>query len=154
MRRLGATGVPMTLADVLPALQQGTLDGAMSALQVMTAFQYYDTAKYMTESGHAYIFSVMMVSKKWFDNLPADLQAVILTASQHLDAGSPPWVRAYIEQQRKVWVDKGGELIKLSAADHAELMQKMRPIGDDVVGARPELKGLWDMLTATAAHSL
>ena len=54
--RLGGTGVPMTLGDVLPALQQGTLDGAMGALPVFAALQYYDSAKYMTETGHAYIY--------------------------------------------------------------------------------------------------
>src|SRR5262249_27223392 len=32
--RLGGTGVPMSLGDVLPALQQGTIDGALGALQV------------------------------------------------------------------------------------------------------------------------
>jgi TRAP-type C4-dicarboxylate transport system substrate-binding protein len=154
MRRLGATGVPMTLGDVLPAIQQGTLDGAMSALQVMAAFQYYDSAKYLTETGHAYIFSVTMVSKKWLEGLPPDLQAVVMTAGKQIDVGWAPFVRAFIEQQRKAWVEKGGELITLSAADRAELMQKMRPIGDDVVSTKPELKPMWDMLTATAAHSL
>ncbi|MGP0093036.1 MAG: TRAP transporter substrate-binding protein [Xanthobacteraceae bacterium] len=154
MKRLGATGVPMTLGDVLPAIQQGTLDGAMSALQVMAALQYYDSAKYMTETGHAYVFSVTMVSKKWLEGLPPDLQDAVMTTSKQIDAESVPWVRAFIDQQRKTWVDKGGELIRLSAADQAELMQKMRPIGDDIVGTKPELKPLWDMLTATAAHSL
>jgi TRAP-type transport system periplasmic protein len=41
LARLGATGVPMTLGDVLPALQQGTLDGTLSALPVFTSLQYY-----------------------------------------------------------------------------------------------------------------
>jgi TRAP-type C4-dicarboxylate transport system substrate-binding protein len=67
MTRLGATGVPLTLGDVLPALQQGTLDGALGALPVFSALQYQGSAKYMTETGHAYIFSTAMVSKKWFD---------------------------------------------------------------------------------------
>jgi hypothetical protein len=52
------------------------------------------------------------------------------------------------------WVDKGGELIKLSGADQAELMQKMQPIGDDIVSAKPELKPIWDMPKAAAARSL
>src|SRR5258706_3044855 len=30
--RLGATGIPLTLSDVLPALQQGTIDGTFSGL--------------------------------------------------------------------------------------------------------------------------
>src|SRR5690242_1102666 len=37
LTRLGATGVPLTLSDVMPALQQGTLDGALSSVPVFTA---------------------------------------------------------------------------------------------------------------------
>jgi TRAP-type C4-dicarboxylate transport system substrate-binding protein len=150
MTRLGATGVPMTLGEVLPAIQQGTLDGALGALQAFAALQYYDSAKYMTETGHAYVFSVAMLSKKWFEGLPPDLQAIVRTTSKQMDEEITPWARGFSVQQRKTWVDKGGELITLSAADHAELMEKMSPIGEDVVKTKPELKPLWDMLIAAA----
>jgi TRAP-type C4-dicarboxylate transport system substrate-binding protein len=154
MNRLGATGVPMTLGDVLPAIQQGTLDGAFGALQAFTGLQYYDSARHMTETGHAYIFSVAMVSKKWLEGLPPDLQAVVMTTSQQTEAELIPWVRDFIAAQRKTWVAKGGELITLSAADRTELMQKMRPIGDDIVRTKPELKPLWELLNTAAARSL
>ena len=154
LARLGATGVPMTLGDVLPALQQGTLDGAMGALPVFSALQYYDSAKYMTETGQAYIMSTAFVSKKWFDGLPPDLQALIMTTSKQAGAEAIPWALDFLVQQRKVWVDKGGEVIALSPADHAELMQKMSTIGDDIVKTKPELKPLWDLLNATAKRSL
>jgi hypothetical protein len=86
--------------------------------------------------------------------LPPDLQAVIMTTSKQAEAEAIPWARDFLVSQRKVWVDKGGELITLSAADHAELMQKMRTIGDDIVKTKPELKPLWDLLNATAKRSL
>jgi TRAP-type C4-dicarboxylate transport system substrate-binding protein len=152
--RLGATGVPMTLADVLPALQQGTLDGAMGALPVFSALQYHDSAKYMTETSHSYIASTAWVSKKWFDGLPPDLQSVVLTASKQAGTYAIPWSQDFLVQQRKVWVAKGGEVIALSPAEHAELMEKMSPIGEDIVKTKPELRPLWDMLVATAKRSL
>src|SRR5215472_2660464 len=80
--RLGGTGVPLTLGDVLPALQQGTIDGTFSAIPVFTTLQYQGAAKYMTETGQAYIFSIAMVSKRWFDGLPADLQGLVLAADK------------------------------------------------------------------------
>src|SRR5208282_93527 len=82
--RLGGTGVPLTLGDVLPALQQGTLDGALGGLTVFTALHYYDSAKYMTETSHGYIFSTTFLSKKWFAGLPPDLQAIVLKTSQQV----------------------------------------------------------------------
>jgi len=153
LARLGGTGVPISLGDVLPALQQGTLDGAMGALPVFGALQYQDTAKYTTETSHSYIFSEALLSKRWFDALPADLQAAVMSTSKEAGAEAIPWSLDFLAEQRKAWVAKGGELLALSAADHAELMAKMAPIGDDIVKAKPELKPLWDQLVATAKRT-
>src|SRR5215469_9888578 len=40
--RLGGTGVPLTLGDVLPALQQGTIDGTLAGVTIFTTLQYQD----------------------------------------------------------------------------------------------------------------
>ena len=37
-----------TLGDVMPALQQGAIDGAIAGTPVFTAFHYQDAAKYIT----------------------------------------------------------------------------------------------------------
>src|ERR1700758_3296990 len=39
-KRLGATPVAMTLGDVLPALQQGAIDGSIAGITVFAAFHY------------------------------------------------------------------------------------------------------------------
>jgi TRAP-type C4-dicarboxylate transport system substrate-binding protein len=150
LTRLGATGVPLTLSDVMPALQQGTLDGALSSLPVFTALQYQAAAKYMTETSHAYIFSEAVFSKRWFDALPADLQAAVRQTADETTAEVITWSLKFIEDQHKVWLDKGGEILHLSDAEQADLMAKMRPVGDDIVKTKPELKPLWDLLLAAA----
>jgi TRAP-type C4-dicarboxylate transport system substrate-binding protein len=153
LAKLGGTGVPLSLGDVLPALQQGTLDGAMGALPVFSALQYFDSAKYMTETGHAYIYSTAWFSKRWFDALPADLKTIVMDTAKQAGEEAVPWSMDFLGQQRKVWVDKGGEVIRLSAADHDELMQKMAPIGPDIVKTKPDLKPLWDQLLAAVKRS-
>ena len=150
LTRLGATGVPLTLSDVMPALQQGTLDGALSSVPVFTALQYQAAAKYMTETGHAYIFSEAVFSKRWFDALPADLQATVRQTADETTKEVITWSIKFIEDQHKVWIEKGGEILRLSDAEQAELMAKMRPVGDDIVKTKPELKPLWDLLIAAA----
>ena len=96
LARLGGTGVPLSLGDVLPALQQGTLDGALGALPVFGALQYQDTAKYITEAGHAYIFSMTVFSKRWFDALPADLKAIVMSTAEQARAEVIPWSLDFI----------------------------------------------------------
>jgi TRAP-type transport system periplasmic protein len=153
LTRLGGTGVPLSLGDVLPALQQGTLDGALGALPVFSALQYQDTARYMTETGQAYIFSMAALSKRWFDGLPPDLQAIVMATSKQAGAEAIPWGEDFLVAQRKAWVEKGGEVLALPAAERAEMMAKLSSVGDDIVKTKPDLKPLWELLVATAKRS-
>jgi TRAP-type C4-dicarboxylate transport system substrate-binding protein len=153
MTRLGATGVPLSLGDVLPALQQGTIDGSYTGLPIFTTLQYHDAAKYITETGQAYIFCAAMLSKRWFDGLPADLQAQVMAAAKQAETEVTPWALDFVVSQRKVWTDKGGELIALPATDHAEMMAKLATVGDDIVKTKAVLKPLWDQLVAAAKRS-
>src|SRR5580693_9761481 len=75
--RLGVTPVAMTLGDVLPALQQGAIDGAIAGITVFSAFHYQDAAKYVTEVNQPSIFLMLEISKTWYQSLPPDLQAII-----------------------------------------------------------------------------
>src|SRR6201987_1496519 len=74
LKRLGATPVAMTLGDVLPALQQGAIDGAVAGIGVFAAFHYQDAAKYVTEVNQPSIFLMLEISKTWYESLPPDLQ--------------------------------------------------------------------------------
>jgi TRAP-type transport system periplasmic protein len=151
--RIGGTGVPLTLGDVLPALQQGTIDGTLASVTVFTTLQYQEAAKYMTETAHAYIFSIAMVSKRWFDGLPADLQSQVLSAAKQAGTETAPWASEFFTSQHKVWTERGGEMIVLPPADRAELMDKMAPIGGDIVNTKPALKPLWEQMVATTKRS-
>jgi TRAP-type C4-dicarboxylate transport system substrate-binding protein len=153
MTRLSATGVPLSLGDVLPALQQGTIDGSFTGLPVFTTLQYQEAAKYITETSQAYVFAVAMLSKRWFDGLPADLQGQVMAAAKQAETEVTPWALDFIVSQRKVWTDKGGELLALPAADKAEMLAKLATVGDDIVKTKPNLKPLWDQMIATAKRS-
>jgi TRAP-type C4-dicarboxylate transport system substrate-binding protein len=148
--RLGGTGVPLSLGDVLPALQQGTIDGTLGSLGVFTALGYYDVAKYWNDTGATYVISMASMSKRWFDTLPADLQIMVLATAQETATEVTPWIIDFLARQHKVWVDKGGELDVLSPADKADMTAKLATVGDDIVNTRPELQPLWDLLRASA----
>ena len=151
--RLGGTGVPMSLGDVLPALQQGTIDGALGALQVFAALRYYDTAKYLNETGHSFVFSLAAMSRRWFDTLPPDLQDIVLATARAAAAEVNPWELDFLARQRKTWVEKGGVLDEFSPADKAELLAKTGSIGDDIVKTKPELQPLWAELQAAVKRT-
>ena len=67
----------MTLGDVLPALQQGAIDGAVAGMGPFTHMHFSDAAKYVTMTDQPAIFLIVEVSKKWYESLPKDLQEII-----------------------------------------------------------------------------
>ena len=65
--RLGATPVAMSLGDVLPALQQGTIDGAVAGMGPFTHMHFSDAAKYITMTNQPAIFLIAEINKKWYE---------------------------------------------------------------------------------------
>jgi TRAP-type mannitol/chloroaromatic compound transport system substrate-binding protein len=131
-------------------LQQGTIDGILGSLPVITAMRYYDTAKYVLETEHATITVMSAVSKVWYDKLPKELQAVIDEFAVKASNDIYPWTTDFNEKQRKVWLDNGGEIIALPKAQRDELMKLMLPIGGEVAGRKPAEKELFDLLLKAA----
>jgi hypothetical protein len=76
-----------------------------------------------------------------------------MDTAEQVKAEVIPWSIDFLGIQRKAWVEKGGEIIHLSDADHAELMKKMAPVGDDIVKTKPDLKPMWDQLLAAAKRA-
>jgi TRAP-type C4-dicarboxylate transport system substrate-binding protein len=152
--RLGATGVPMSLGDVLPALQQGTIDGSLAHPGIFTTLRYYDVTRYMNETAHAFTFSFVAMSKRWFDALPADLQPIVLATATEAGTGVNQWQIDFLTRQHRVWIENGGELDTLPPAEHADMMVKMTGATDDIVKTKPELRPMWELLRAAAKRNM
>jgi TRAP-type C4-dicarboxylate transport system substrate-binding protein len=119
MRRLGASPIAMTLADVMPALQQGTIDGVMSTVTVHTTMHYYDVAKSLLQTEQPYVNSIGMMSKRWMASLPPDLQKVVRDAGVKATAEITPFVKEFFAEQEKVFVQHGGTIHNLSKSKPA-----------------------------------
>lgn len=153
MRRLKATPVPMSLGEVVPAMQQGALDGVMSSLPVFTALRFYDAAKYILETDHAIVSVLTVISKSWYDKLPADLQKVVSDAGQKASDDVYQWSIDFVQTQRQAWIKAGGEFTQPTAAEHAQLMKLMLPIGAEVTAKKPEEKALYELLQKVAKRT-
>jgi TRAP-type transport system periplasmic protein len=151
MDRLGATPVAMTLGDVLPALQQGAIDGAVASYAVFTAFHYQDASKYVTETGQPAIFAVVEISKKWYDTLPPDLQQIIDQTAAKESVAINPQAAAITANARKIWTDNGGEGIALPDDEQAQYLKLLSSVGADVSKEKPRLADAYKIVSEAAA---
>jgi TRAP-type transport system periplasmic protein len=139
IKRMDASPVAMTLADVLPSLQQGAIDAALATITVYTTMQYQDAAKYVVETDQPYLNSIIVMSRKWLDSMPVDLQKTVRDDAQSVSKDILPFVKEFFAKQRQIWTEKGGELISLPGADQAMMMEKVSGIGYDLSKSKPEL---------------
>ncbi|MGC2131669.1 MAG: TRAP transporter substrate-binding protein [Xanthobacteraceae bacterium] len=153
MKRLGATPVAMTLGDVLPALQQGAIDGAVAGITVFSAFHYQDAAKYVTEINQPQIFLMLEISQKWYDSLPPDLQKIVDQDGAKETRAINPAALDLFNKARQAWTEKGGELISLPADEQAKMMQTLSSVGDDVSKAKPGVREAYEIVTAAAKRT-
>lgn len=151
--RLGATPVAMTLGDVLPAIQQGTIDGADAALNVYVPFHYVDAAKYVTETNQPAIFIILEVNQKWFDSLPKDLQEIVAKDGAAESVKINPWGLDFRHKMQKAWVAQGGELIHLPQAELAQMMTTLASVGEDVSKSSPTLREAYETVVAAAKRT-
>ena len=153
IKRMDATGVAMSLADVLPAIQQGAVDGALGTVPVFGPLHYLDAAKYIVEIGQPYVNTIAVMNKKWLESLPPDLQKVVRDDASATAISIVLFVNDFFEAQRKEWTSKGGELISLPASEQAEFMAKTSNIGDELSKDRPELNEAVKVVMEAAARA-
>jgi TRAP-type transport system periplasmic protein len=151
--RLGATPVAMTLGDVLPALQQGAIDGAIAGIGVFVNMHFQDAAKYVIETNQPAIFIVLEISQKWYDSLPNELQQVVdRNGRSESLAINAPALKMYGEQ-RKAWMTNGGELISLPANEQATMMKMLSNVGGELSRSKPALQQAFDVVADAARRT-
>jgi TRAP-type C4-dicarboxylate transport system substrate-binding protein len=102
IKRIGGSPVAMTLADVLPGLQQGTIDGALSTVTQYTTLHYIDAARYVVETGQPYVSSVAVLRKKWVSGLPPDLQKIVSNDAAKASKDIVPFVYRFYDEQKEI----------------------------------------------------
>ena len=128
----GSVPRPMDLGEVYSALQQGTIDGIEAPPDVLFRMKMHEVAKYFTITEHSMLVSNIIVSKKWFDSLPKDLQDVVTRAGKDTIA----WADAAYTRTQNSSTEAMRKVITVTNMPAAEL-QKMNDLGR---------KGIWEKL--------
>jgi len=74
--------IPLSIADVNSALQTGMINSIYSSPYAIIPLQWFTKMKYMLDVPLANSSGAILVSKKFFDSLPQDLQQILLKDGQ------------------------------------------------------------------------
>src|SRR5436190_6870313 len=94
MNALGGNGVAMGFDQLVNAMQTGVVDGAENNEPSYESGQHYRYAKYYSRTGHLIIPELLVFSKKSWETLAKDDQALIMKVAKEAQA-----------EQRKLWYE-------------------------------------------------
>ncbi|MBX2991143.1 MAG: TRAP transporter substrate-binding protein DctP [Bacteroidetes bacterium] len=77
-RALGISPIPLSVIDVLTSLQTGLINGAYTSPLAALVLQWHTRVKYMMNLPLADASGAVVMTKKKFDELPSDLQEILL----------------------------------------------------------------------------
>jgi TRAP-type transport system periplasmic protein len=140
MKSVGAIPVPLALTEVIPQLQSGGIDGMLAGMPILTAFKYYDVAKYVTDLNFAQIITVDVVNESWFQAQPKDVQEAIRAAGREAEQQAFPWGVENVAKTNAAWLANKGEILKLPPQEQAGMMQSFAAIGTRLVEQNPAAK--------------
>jgi TRAP-type C4-dicarboxylate transport system substrate-binding protein len=148
--RLGVTPVAMTLGDVLPALQQGAIDGAVTGIGPVVHMHFQDAAKYLTATNQSAIYLMVEISQKWYDTLPKDLQDIVDRDAAAEAKAINTWAIEHRKRVEGEWTASGAELIRLPPDEQAKLMKTLGDVGQEVSKTKPAVAAAYQVVTGAA----
>ncbi len=80
MKAVGAIPQVMAFSEVYQAMQTGVVDGSENTPSNMFTQKHHEVQKYTTVTNHGYIGYAVIVNKKFWDGLPADVRSALESA--------------------------------------------------------------------------
>ena len=143
IKLMGGNPVPMPWVEVYTSLQQGAIDGLENSALLFADNKFYEVAKYFSLTEHFRIPDPQLISLKFFNSLPKDLQDVLIQAGKETE-----------DEFRKLWANYEGEAVKVlknngvktNEVDKAVFREAVAPIYEDFLsGASLETKKLYNL---------
>ncbi len=114
-KSFGINPIPLSVIDVMTALQTGMVNGVYVSPLAIIALQWFTKIKYMMEVPLADAAGAVLISKKKFDELPVQYQQIL-------------------EENAKKYFEK---LMKLSREDNARSIATLKQNGIQVIPSPP-----------------
>jgi len=132
-RALGSIPQVMAFSEVYQALQTGVVDGQENTTSNMFTQKMHEVQKYLTITNHGYIGYVVVVNKKFWDGLPADIRGQLDKAMKEATAfGNGQSAKENDEALGDIKKAGKTEIITLTPEQDAAMRKAMDPVYKDV----------------------
>lgn len=131
-KALGSLPQVMAFSEVYQALQTGVVDGQENTWSNIYTQKMHEVQKYITETNHGYIGYVVIVNKKFWDDLPADIRDQLTKAMKEAtEFGNTQSQKENDDALAEIKKSGKSEIIKLTAEQSEAMRKAMEPVYKD-----------------------
>ena len=131
IRVLGASPTPIAWGELYTSLQQGVVDGAENNPPSFYRSGHYEVCKHYSLDEHTMVPDIVLMSKKTWDKLPADVQQMVQEAADES-----------VQYQKKLWkedTEKALETVQergvtIYHPEKAPFREKVKPMHESYKG--------------------
>jgi len=128
---LGAIPLKWDLSEAIAGVKAGTVDAQENPFANTVTYGVYKFHKFHTVTNHVYLSRPIFLHRPTFDGWPEDLQnamrkAVGEAVALQRDLAVEEGIRA-----RSLIESEGGEILELTAEEHAQFVAAVAPVHDD-----------------------
>lgn len=147
-RALGGNPVTIPATEVTTALSSGNVDGFDNTPLFSMAAGWYTFIDTWTVSNHIYQPAVVVYNKAWFDGLPADLQAILLSNREAETRSGRRAIRSLTPLLIANLSAAGIEVYEMTATERAAFASRTSGVYDMFRQRVPEGAHLLDLILA------
>jgi tripartite ATP-independent transporter DctP family solute receptor len=129
-KTLGSNAVPMAFGEVFTALETKTIDGQENPFVTIETSKLNEVQKYLSVTRHAYTPFLVLYSKKLWDQLNAQEQAVLREAAIEGQKVQRAANRSLNEKSLSSLKTKGMVVNEVTPAEQLRMFQKVKPVYD------------------------
>ena len=127
---LGANPVPMPFPELYTALETGTVDGQENPPLTIEASKLFEVQKFFSLDKHIYNPQMILISKKFWDELSDDEKALLQEAAYEARDYQRQVAREMSDKSIETLEANGMEVNEVAAEEIARMRERVQPVID------------------------
>ncbi|THU05026.1 TRAP transporter substrate-binding protein [Lampropedia puyangensis] len=125
-----ANPVPLPFAELYGALESKAVDGQENPFAVILSNKFYEVQKYVSATNHVYAANIVLVSKKFWDQLTPQEQQWMHEAADEARAYQRQVSREAASTAVQELKKRGAEFNEISAQEVSRMREIVKPVVD------------------------
>jgi TRAP-type C4-dicarboxylate transport system substrate-binding protein len=127
---IGVSPIPMTIADVILALQTGQIDTVASSFVGAIALQWHTRTRYITDTPLLYVYGLLMITREAYDKIPAEYKETVHEIMDRYFDELKIDIRKSNRDSAQALINRGIQFVPATPENYKEFEQVVQGVKD------------------------